>query len=325
MPFAGMGDLQYPRIVRQNPSGLGAIPRTRVRLPAAEGSIPHATYLTSQDMSKASYVNLSGVGEVADFGDVGALGSLKKKLKKLVRKVSPIHRIKAMIDPPKPKVVQVVQVQQPAAPTVTNPPAPTGTVPPGTPGSWVLVGTMPDGTSYSYNFPDQASATAYGNQVLAGGGQATASLSQIPEQQPQQQINYQQPPSGYSSGGGYSMPVPQEAGSIPTPQSAPPQQVAPPTNNVPPGTPGAWAVAGTMPDGTPFAYFFPDDASATSYAQSVANAGGNPSVYTPEEVAQGLVPGHGPSAAAPAATGGGFGKVALLLALPAAYLYMKSR
>ncbi len=317
MSFAGMGDLQYPQIVRvKSSNGMGAMPRTR--LPYADGGIPNGSYLTTQDLSRAEFENKGGVGEIGDMSD---LGSLKKKLKKLVRRFSPIYAIKQAIAPSKPKTVQVVQVAQPAAaPAPVDPPPPSGTVPPGTPGSWVLSGTMPSGASYSYNFPDQASATAYGNQILAAGGQATASLSQVPQQSTPGQISYDQSSYSQSSGGGYSMPsIPQGGGSIPTPQSAPPTPIAPPTNNVPFG-PGVWATAGTMPDGSPFAYFFPDDASAGSYAQTVANGGGKPSVYTPEEVAQGLVPGYG--AEAPAKAGGGMA-VPLALLAAGAYFWMK--
>lgn len=331
--YITLSDLEMPQIVPDRSKGMGAHTFSKRRLGHMRNPAQGAganSFLSVHDLRHARMEGMDSVGTVGDVGEMGEMGNFFKKLKNVFKKLDPIQQIKNVIAPPKPKVVTVIQ--QPTVAAAAATPAlqpPTGTVSAGTPGSWTLTGNLPSGASYSYSFSTQDAAMSYGQSVINAGG--SASLSQVPQQQ--QQPTYSQPTISYSqpTGGStnyqmpqYSSQTSQGPGSTPAPQPTP---IPPVSGNVPLDTPNSWNVSGNMPDGTPYSYNFMTEDAAGAWAQNVANGGGTATVYSPDDIKSGAVPGISASAApAQASAGTSNGAMFAMLAIPAAaYFYFKHR
>lgn len=89
-----------------------------------------------------------------------------------------------------------------------------------------------------------------------------------------------------------------------------------PLDTVANGTQGSWNLYGKLPSGKLYSYNFQDKSSATAYGNTVINSGGT-AMICPQEAA----PAPAPQVAASGINKG----LALLLAIPAAYLFLKHR
>jgi hypothetical protein len=105
------------------------------------------------------------VGEYDGLDDLGK--SFFSKIGKFLKKLDPIQQLRKVVAPPKK-----LKSSAAAPPPMVATPVPPNVTPPGYQ-TWSITGTDGNGAPVNYSFADQASAEAYGNQVLANGGNVT--------------------------------------------------------------------------------------------------------------------------------------------------------